>query len=417
MRIAIQQWRINANEKGVQDDVLIHQKQESLTNLNKIFLKSNSDALSTAFEQWKQRCKSSRLIKRALNKLLNSQEALLQRAFDHWREALKRDDLFKGLGSNKLGDRILNIYLSRLRAGLGAVKNAWEEQNQIKRDLFNRLILACQSETQRAFNVWRLHARHLKNIESCKSVLGLFNALRDVTNANLQVVLKVDPVNAEKKNHLMRCFVSVYSGKMFQAFYKWHEFAMREFDQETQKNRQIEQAVAKTEKYMKLELQNQLRDAFLKLKEKINENLLKKGAIQLIIRTKQGSIWDAFNRWRDTVRFHRAAQKHKTRGIVDLKLEKIYQRALRKGFDPLKEEWMSTFEIKRHHVRKWFAVTQGKYREKFEQWKEITQLFYDLNRAKHTLIVFDVVKSALKLNVDAVLQKDAKRAKTVRMFR
>jgi hypothetical protein len=348
---------------------------------------------------------------------LSTNIASLQRAFDRWKDASKTRELVKGVRSNKLGDKLLSLYLGRLKGGFRAVKSTWEEYSQIKSDLINRLILACQSEAHRSFNVWRLHTRHIKRIESCNKTLGLFAVLNDYTKSNLQVVLELDRVCTEKKKDLIKRFISVYSGKLYQAFHRWHEYAIRNLEKENQKNQQIKQGLDKAVQSLRYSAQNQIRDAFLKLKDNVKVSMFKKRMIKALIKSKQGILQDAFNRWRNRIFQFNTAHKQKARGIGGLQLEKIYQRALRKGFDRLKQEWSSTNEIKRHFVRRWVAVSKGKYGEKFEQWKAVTRLFRDLSRAGHAIKIANIANDALRLNLEALLQKDTRQDKMIRIFK
>ena len=100
-----------------------------------------------------------------------------------------------------------------------------------------------------------------------------------------------------------------------------------------------------------------------------------------------------------------------------MQLHRLRIAALKRGFDPLRENLIATDQLKKETLRSWLRLTEGKQKDMLIRWKKYNQFARHLEACRSVIVLFDGLGATLNTNLNAITEPDHTREKKAEIIR
>ena len=411
MRKAFYKWRVSATHKRLEDEFLSQGKASARDKLGFLFRKAKDKNLAFCIHRWKAACTRRRILRMMSYRIINISNIRKQQAFDIWRDVVGKKRLTEERDASELMRKISRLYLRTLKEGFDSLKAPHRELITMKNKAISRILLTCQSQISQAFTLWRMHTKHLQQIESCASVAKFLLIAAEVHRRNVSTVLSLHRSDENEKRALFIKLIFAQSKKTRQAFYRWVEATLGARKKEIELTARYNRATETLNGKLLVSNRDALKEAFSIMKAQMKAAILKKRIIRASLRNDFGLLQDAFQRWYDAAKRFKLVEEKKKEGPLALSFQRMYLRQLRTGFEQLKGLIAISNEQKRSAMRRMIAIARGGYGEGFTHWKEIAEMLRCTAAARQLLTFFEVTNAVVSGNLKTALNIDSRAEK------
>jgi len=149
-------------------------------------------------------------------------------------------------------------------------------------------------------------------------------------------------------------------------------------------------------------LHNTLQDVFNALKKNKAEIRLKKKFIAALYKTRVGSLYWAFTKWRE-LPSKKEITKQNSVNIFHLKLEKLLFVLKRYAFDKLNEVLVEAAQVKRDCIKKMILMTTDRTKLAFQTWVRYTRNLKHIEACRTTINMMKILNGGLRNNFLAII--------------
>lgn len=390
-------------------------KSRLLNHLALIHSKALKNDLRYYLSVWKERCRKDMLKKRAINLFFNIIFRLKLLAFKKLKLTCNQNEMFKFNGANSLQRVLLTLHRKVLQEGFYPMKESWKHYHNIRARTLRKIAGNSESNLKQAYYQWANTTRNLRHIATCKKLINFITSTNEVFKNQLLIVMDINNTLKKKREKSMMFLISSFNNKLRQCFNKWRDSTQRAADTETWTNEKKRTLLINLEKMSSRLEDDQLREAFLKLKRIIADSRLKKRCLLAMLKTQFGRMQDAFDRWKNLPKPEDPSRKAGV-GALMYQLNKIYFLALKRGYGPIKNNWNQKNEIRENCMRRLVVITQGQLKDAFNEWKNNAQTLQHILICKRLLNLFDTLNFKLRVDVAMIVQSDKKKEKMIKLF-
>ena len=367
------------------------------------------------FNKWLGKSKKDVLKRRVINRFLNTTFGLKLLAFQRWKAMCNKAELRKNQSASTIQRVLLSLHRKLLQAGFYPIQELWYEVNDKKLKVARKLISLAKSDVRTYFNLWATNTRNLRHIHTCKKIVSLFNTTQEALKLQLLPFLNVNPVAKKKKENALRFFTRKFNGRLRYGFNLWHELAKQKtaiLAKKASNSRVLFKGVGSAKEKLEAHL---LREAFYLLKRFESAESIKRRFFVSMLKTQFGRLQSAFNHWKCLPKPEDPSKKRAI-GALAYQLNKIYDGAMKKGFDALKDTWHEKNEKKRNAIRQLIKVTQGELQAAFNRWHNTARALMHMMLSRQVIRLFETVNYGVRGHLAAVILTDKKKEKKSRLL-
>ena len=390
-------------------------KGQMLERLRVLHARFSGDALRYYMNKWKDSCKENRLVKRVVFRMLQTHFGLKYMAFNTWKAKASKKMILKTNAAMQLEQALKHLYRKNLQWGFDPLANEWYRAVDMKVQTVKSLMFISQGSLRRSFKIWATNVENLKHIEACRSVILLMNTINEGFRNHIASWMSVDSVAKVQKEKTVRIIMGNMDNNLLEAFRTWKAFTREKALEEAKVVENTKAMLLKLSLLERRLSRNYVKECFEELKYNVQVHKTKKRVLLGLLKTNFGLLHDYFNRWKNLPK-PEDPRKQMGVGTVSFQLIKLYERAIKHGFDALKSVWHEKNEAKRACVRRILYMTQSSQKRLFDHWKAATIFARNAERCRETLNFFEVVKYSLNSNIAAALEPDTKKSFKIKMF-
>lgn len=363
--------------------------------------------------KWKDACKEHRLKKRILLKFLHSNLGLMNMAFNRWKMKASNKYVNKIGAAHRMELFIKHLRRKNLQTGFSRLAEKLHLAMNMKVNAIKRLVVISQGDLKRCFRTWAENAKKIKQMEVCRAMIVLLGTINDVLRNQTESWLVVDPVERMEKEKIMRLILGNMESNLFDAFRIWKLFARQSKAEEAKFLENVKKLVGTLNLIDRRWNKSSLKEAFENLKYHMNIQRQKKRLLIRVLKTTFGLLQDSFSRWKSLPKPENLKQKAAI-GTCSYHLEKLYNKAIKSGFDAIKNIWHEKNEKKRACIQRLIYITQSNQKRLFSQWKAATTLLRNGEMCKKTLKLFELLRFTFASNVISVIEPDSQKVIKIR---
>ena len=292
-------------------------------------------------------------------------------------------------------------------------------ENKQKNILKNWIYLTMDKRT-RMFLGWKHYSEKCKDAEKFQNLLNLANNLQDVINSNINPLMNEPPTGVDKREEIMKMLLRNCMSRLREAFLKWKNVAKIMEIEDKMANKEKTFMIEKLERFAmqqdKFALAEVLR--LFRLNAKKSENV--KRLHKMLLNTKIGKALELFKKWKNLPEKPKDDMLGRAANDLERKLAHHAKKALKSGFDPLKDEKNAGENKQKNILKNWIYLTMDKRTRMFLGWKHYSEKCKDAEKFQNIFNLANNLQDVINSNVNPLMNEpptgEDKRKKIMKMM-
>ena len=406
LREAFLKWKNVAKIMEIEDKMANKEKTFMIEKLERFAMQQDKFALAEVLRLFRLNAKKSENVKRLHKMLLNTKIGKALELFKKWKNLPEKpkDDML-GRAANDLERKLAHHAKKALKSGFDPLKDEKNAGENKQKDILKNWIYLTMDKRTRMFLGWKHYSEKCKDAEKFQNIFNLANNLQDVINSNVNPLMNEPPTGVDKREEIMKMLLRNCMSRLREAFLKWKNVAKIMEIEDKMANKEKTFVIEKLERFAmqkdKFALAEVLR--LFRLNAKKSENV--KRLHKMLLNTKIGKALELFKKWKNLPEKPKDDMLGRAANDLERKLAHHAKKALKSGFDPLKDEKNAGETKQKDILKNWIYLTMDKRTRMFFSWKHFTEKCKDAEKFQNIFNLANNLQDVINSNINPLMNE------------
>ncbi|KAM3141229.1 hypothetical protein pb186bvf_006614 [Paramecium bursaria] len=400
---AFYRWLEFKNDQNSKNFMREQQQIQAVMNLRATQESCQDEKLKSLLNRFYLNTIKRKIIIRISNKFLSSITGQVFETFRLWKTIPELPDEDKSKKGSEFEQRLAKFTQRQIKqyAWIPLV-DAFYEGTDKKRRAMLLLLKSTESDLQKRLRLWYNNVKLLDQVLRCKFSINFYGGLNICLKNALSLALENPEIQRIKKNSLKKIF-ALQGQNLKEAFDKWRNMNSVFNLQDALSAEKKKILLNNLQGYLMSSKSQQLRRIMLKFEKNARIKGIQDRFFAKLFETKAGGIINSFNKWKN-LPIPKDNEAMKLGRKFERGLERFFQQILKASFDPMKELYFKSQNIKRQCLKKMFDNSMSGNKRLFLLWANQNRAAKHIEACKFTTGFYHSIQSVQEANIAPILQ-------------